>query len=312
MRVTHMDSKKSWNRVPGVLAALALALAVQSCGKDDDNSGSPSSPGAGVNTPLLWTSTAVGGTGANTTQDPNGDTPLLWVDPNTYPNYIPTGIGGIIRYSDVRTYGGPNMYADLTSPYNVHPLRTTTTSNTIVVPEDTLAGRINAYRQTTLGNINVGGGGGFGGGGVIGGNSGILLPMHSTAREASRAHCHHYANLIPFVPLPALNEEGDLYGNITNVYPANNPGTPAMATYDRGRLGKNGIRIGQASPFNWTDTVFSGSQWNSSDAVYSEMIANYYIYVIDVWTAIAVGHWIGGTEAYYWEVNFLFNPDPAY
>jgi hypothetical protein len=340
-----MGMKRTWERAAKGLALLALAAVVPAC-SDDDNSGSPSTSGAGADTPLNWNA-SYGSTGDTSTTTATGDTPLLWTDPNAYPDYVPVTIGSIIRFTDERTYTSSNTYLRPDRPFAYHPLETSTTTQSILIAEDNLSGQINSLRSASYG---VGGGaGGIGGGIVIGNTNGIFLPMHGTARDVNRAHCHHYSGYHPTSPFPWQNEMGDWFGTndqttITHFYPPGienywweafpaglggtgpAPGTvtldypqgvPTMPTWQGGRLGRSAVYLGRNSPWSWSDHLFVGTNYDSYTDVYNELLAdpNHYYWINAApgwWTHIAVGRWVGGPQTYYWEVSFLWNPDPAY
>ncbi len=310
-----MKTPQFLNRALRVLAALAVAFAIPAC-SDEDNTGSPSSPGAGANTPLVWNSSSnTGGTGDTSSTSASGDTPLIWSDA-TYadPNYVPIGIGGAVRFTDIRTYSKPTNYSGLDSGFANHPLRTTTASSSIYIPENYLASLINGHRQTLFGAAGAGGGGAGGGGIPIGNTAGIQLPMHTAGQEVCRAHCHHYAGYLPGVTLPVMNEEGDMLGNTPTPVLLFPMGVPNMATAARGRLGKNGINI---NVNGYADINISGPQWSTPEIVFDEFLNNPILRqqmsaVPGTWSHMAIGHWIGGSQAYYWEVAFLLNPNPAY
>lgn len=84
----NMGSPNVWSK--SAAAAVLLTIAgFMGCGDDDSSAGGGGGGGFGVVTPLNWVSTAAPTAG---TAGANGDTPLLWVDPNLGPSN--TGGGG--------------------------------------------------------------------------------------------------------------------------------------------------------------------------------------------------------------------------
>jgi len=288
------------------LAALVAAVVIPACG-------STGSPGGANPNGILWNSQAVPGGGT-----PGASTPG-WIDPNL--GVVgPIGIQNIIVSTDDATYDGffPNgqglsgLGPVQTSSIQYiaglfHPLSTDTGSITITSREDTLEGDINAYRQKKLGNI---GGGGLGGGIVVGTTSGIILAGHFEATKSARAHCKHFAKF--HGGFLEENPEGDLTGTTVPGTPAYVPGTPQLEPLitppvaEQGRLGKLDVEA------NAGDSILvSGGAYGEADPVITFLILNYPTDLLNTWTNIAVGHWRGGPNIYYWQIIFLSDPNPA-
>jgi len=309
-RVNPMSTKRIWAWT-GRLLALLAAVIIPACG----NTGSPG--GANPNG-ILWNSQ---GTGAPTGGAPGGTS--LWVDPNSGLGASTIGISNIITSADDATYdayyasGGTGLNGSkITYIFgNLHPLSTDTGSNAITSRENTLQGQINGYRQQQLGNVGAGGGGGGLGGGVAVGNTvGIILAGHFKGTKSARAHCKYWAlgfGTGPFAPGP--NTEGDnmqttLVGSAADTF-----GTPAPGNPDgkMGRLGKIGV-VAYVPSFAVADMCLSGAQYGEANAVFSQLLITYPGALAAMGpTNFAVGHWRGGTAAYYWDILFLLNPVPA-
>jgi len=301
-----MSSRRAWVWT-GRLAALVAAAVIPACG----HTGSPG--GANPNG-ILWNSQAVPGGGAAGTATPG------WIDPNlgvvgpigiqniitstddgTYDGYFPNGSGlsglGPVQASKITYIGGL-----------FHPLSTDTGSISITSRESTLEGDINAYRQKKLGNI---GGGGLGGGIVVGTTSGIILAGHFKGTKCARAHCKHYAKFHGGFPA-GQNVEGDLTFTTTMGFPAFTPGTPqlepliAPPVAEQGRLGKLDVLVNAG-----VGVVVSGGGYGEADGVITYLILNFPTVLLDLWTNIAVGHWRGGPNIYYWNIIFMSDPNPA-
>ena len=178
--------------------------------------------------------------------------------------------------------------------------------------ENTLSGLINGYRQQQLGNVGAGGGG-VGGGVAVGNTTGIILAGHFKGTKSARAHCKYFAlaymGNANFAPGP--NAEGDDMQTTTGQ--ANPFGTPAPGNPDgdKGRLGKIGVKAYVPS-FAVANICIAGAQYGEANAVFSQLLIQYPGAIAATGpTNFAVGHWRGGRQAYYWDIIFLLNPQPA-
>lgn len=333
-----MSSKRAWVWT-GRLAALVAAVVVPACGGSNGTGGQASANG------ILWNSPGTG----TPVQPGNGNGGGLWVDPNsglgasqigiqnivtstddaTYQTWTPTGVTGIINTGQVH-------YIIASQGPAQHPLSTDTGSFSITSRESQLEGSINGYRQQQLGNV---GGGGINGGIAVGNVSGIILAGHFIGTKMARAHCKHYA-LNHGNPFPAqANFEGDLMlstnvpGNIYQDFQAvNSVGDcfglgsnhtavpPDLKNPDGnlGRLGKLGvIAYDPNSKFTGnvvTDDsiVYTGPTYGEPGAVFARLLVDFPFEIGALgWTNMAVGHWRGGLNGYYWNIIFLLNPTPA-
>jgi hypothetical protein len=290
------------------LAALVAAVVIPACG-------STGSPG-GVNpNGIMWIS-------QGTSNPPQGGMATqTWVNPNL--GVVgPIGISNIIVSTDDATYDGFFPSGDGLSGISgattaekiqyiaalFHPLSTDTGSTSITSRESTLEGEINAYRQTKLGNI---GGGGLGGGIVVGTTSGIILAGHFEATKSARAHCKHYALFHGGFP-PGQNFEGDDLMVTAPGTPAYTPGVPQLEPLitppvaELGRLGKLDVIANGGQ-----DIVVSGGTYDEADPVETYLVTNVPNVLLATWTNLAVGHWRGGPNLYYWNIIFLSDPTPA-
>jgi hypothetical protein len=249
----------------------------------------------------------------------------LWVDPNSGLGGGQIGITAIIQSTDEVTYAKYNISSQ-PPPFNQfisyifaleHPLSTDTSSSALTQRESELQGLINGYRQT-----NLGGGLGFLNGGIVppgGGVTNSILPGHFTATKCCRAHCKHYAYFhagpLPgetpgSAPTPAANAEGDLLLMTNPGTPADTFGLPPPGNPNgkMGRLGKIGVTAGGT----WAEYSYSGVQWSEAIDVFNQMLRDDSATLLGTnWTHFAVGHWRGGTRAFYWNIVFLMNPTPA-
>jgi hypothetical protein len=328
-----MSTKRAWVWT-GRLVALVAAVVIPACGQNGGN---------GMNNPggILWNTQSTGAP----VQGGNGSGGSLWVDPNSGLGASPIGIQNIVTSVDDGTYGDWNPsgtggvqgtsgiihYVYAKYPEAQHQLSTDTGSSSITSRESTLEGRLNGYRQTTLGGV---GAGGLNGGIAVGNVTGIILPSHFIGTKMARAHCKHYAqnHQIPFDG--GQNPEGDsMLSTIqtTQNWPVTDPaqhgcayGIGSTATFQinpngaLGRLGKLGVTAFNANkgfPGNvlTNDSIgLAGMNLGEPDGAYNLLIQNYPFEIGALgWSNMAVGHWRGGFDGFYWNVIFLYNPIPA-
>jgi hypothetical protein len=57
---------------------------------------------------------------------------------------------------------------------------------------------------------------------------------------------------------------------------------------------------------------YSGIRFPEAQDVFNQILIDAPAMLLADWTHLAVGHWRGGTESFYWNVIFLTNPNPAY
>ncbi|HZE96292.1 MAG TPA: hypothetical protein VE981_04660 [Planctomycetota bacterium] len=296
-----MSSKRAWVWT-GRLTALLAAVIIPACGQTG-------SPGGANPNGIIWNSQGTTGAGQGGTGGPGGG---LWVDPNSGLGATPIGISNIISSADDATYdayfpGGLGGLSASRITYiqgNLHPLSTDTGSTAITTPENGLQQQINAYRNTTLGNVNVGNGGG---GLAVGNTQGIILGGHLKGTKSARAHCKHFALGHPQLAFVATaNPEGDALRGGNAIL-----GTPPNPDGDKGRLGK--INVTSLPPSAMPDAlVVSGTAYGDYGAAFTFLVTNYRPTLTAMgWSSFAVGHWRGGPKAYYWHVFFLTSPTPA-
>jgi len=293
----------------GRLAALLAAVIIPACGSTGGI------PGANPNG-ILWNSQVTGTPSGGTVGGGGG----LWVDPNSGLGASTIGISNIIVSTDDATYdayypgGGGGLSANKIQYIfgNLHPLSTDTGSTSITSRENTLSGLINGYRQQQLGNVGAGGGG-VGGGVAVGNTTGIILAGHFKGTKSARAHCKYYALAFDAAGNFGIgpNKEGDAMQTTTGQ--ANPFGTPAPGNPDgdQGRLGKIGV-VAFVPTFAKADFCVSGAQYGEADAVMSYLLRTSPGALAAMGpTNMAIGHWRGGTAAYWWDVIYLKNPTPA-
>ncbi|HVR82734.1 MAG TPA: hypothetical protein VMU54_00395 [Planctomycetota bacterium] len=291
------------------IAVVVSAVLMPACG-------STGSPGGSNPNGILWNSQG----SSNPPQ--NGQPTPGWIDPNQ--GVVgPIGISNIIVSTDDATYDGffpsggglsgngpANVGKIQYIPGLFHPLSTDTGSVAITSRESLLEGDINAYRQTKLGNI---GGGGLGGGIIVGTTSGIILAGHFEATKSARAHCNHYAKYHGGFP-PGQNFEGDDLLVTAPGTPAFTPGTPQLEpgigppfVAELGRLGKLDVVANAGASI-----AISGAGYDEADPVETFLVTNVPNVLLDMtWTNLAVGHWRGGPDLFYWNIIFLSDPTPA-
>jgi hypothetical protein len=175
---------------------------------------------------------------------------------------------------DDRTYGAPDVYV----ANSTHPLMTRTTSNIVIAAEDQVASRINNYRWLA----------------ITGGNFFInppvpvgtfYLPMSGSLRKNARAHCKHYVGFHNG-PFGLTNPEGDTVS---------------------GRLTKSKITFGAV-----TEVVLAGAAYGDPDDAADILIQNYGpLFASAAYNYIGVGHFMGGTETFYWSVILAASPSPV-
>jgi hypothetical protein len=335
----------------GRLAALTVAIVVPACNNSNPNNGtgSPqgilwlSSTGSGGNTggpaptgTALWVDPNSGLGGGQigiqqiiqSTDDVTYNRYNASTKPPPYTQYITYILG------------------------NEHPLSTDTSSTAITQRESELQGSLNGARSTTLiicGHLPNATGGGGGGGG-LGGIGGVGLtqgsiPGHARGTKSARAHCKHYAYFhtgkLPGGQNPGLPGGADLSGDVApfhfigamrnfegdkllrtdppaSTYPAymdsttilGNAALMANQYANRGRLGKIGVTAAQNG---YCEFSYSGFQYPEADDVFQAMLQDAPdVLIFTNWTNFAVGHWRGGTEAYYWSTMYIIFPNPAY
>jgi len=317
---------------------LGVAILIPACGNPTSR---PATTG------ILWNSQA--GSGVNATGP--GPAILQWRDPNSGLGGGQIGITQLITSQDLVTYDRYNI-STRPPPFNQfityifgweHPLATDTSSAALTQRESELQGLINSFRgqstpiiATGLPNASGGGGGVGGGVGGMGGNigGGAALPSTLKATQCARAHCKHYAYFHPGFPgnRPGGNTFGDIDGppgsyfdaaqpnwegdyllqvvpgSIADVDGSPAPGNPLSRVY--GRLGKIGVT---ANKNGWCEYSISGFTYKEAVDVYHAMLTwDPDILAFVNWTHCSVGHWIGGPDAYYWNIVFLIFPNPAY
>ncbi|HLY07746.1 MAG TPA: hypothetical protein VKW04_00450 [Planctomycetota bacterium] len=324
-----MSSKRAWVWA-GRVVALIAAVVIPACG----TTGGSGLPGANG---IMWNSPATG----QPQQGGSGTGGSLWVNPNSGLGASQIGISNIITSSDDATYEswaptGVSGLNTTTVQYIIasqgsaqHPLSTDTGADAITSRESSLEGQINGYRQQQLGNV---GGGGINGGIAVGNVSGIILTGHFIGTKMARAHCKHYA--LNHGGFPAQeNFEGDamLSTNMGNALqnpplgnafglgsnPAAIPPLLKNPNGNLGRLGKLGV-IAYDPNTKFTGAVvtndsivYSGAIFDEPEVVFSHMLVDFPFEMGALgWTNLAVGHWRGGTNGYYWNIIFLLNPNP--
>jgi len=329
-----MSIKRAWAWT-GRLVALVAAVVIPACGQNG---------GTGVNNAngILWNTQATGapaqgGTGAGGS---------LWVDPNSGLGASPIGIQNIVTSVDDATYGDWNPagvggvmgtsgvvhYVNSKWPEAQHQLSTDTGSSSITGRESTLEGMLNGFRQTSLGGV---GAGGLNGGIAVGNVTGIILPSHFIGTKMARAHCKHYAQNHQITFDGGQNPEGDsMLGTVQTTFnwPVTDPaqkgcafglGTTSATNQVNplgagGRLGKLGVfaynaNKGFAGNVLANDSIgISGMNLSEPDIAYNILITTYPFEIGALgWSNMAVGHWRGGFDGFYWNVIFLYNPVPA-
>jgi len=336
-----MSTKRAWVWT-GRLAALVAAVVIPACGTNG-GTGMNSPNGIFWNTQSTG-APAQGGTGAGGQLwiDPNtglGASPIgiqnivTSVDDAVYGAWNPTAQAGVPSTS------GTVKYIDAKWPESQHQLSTDTGSSTITARESTLEGQLNGYRQQQLGNV---GGGGINGGLVVGNTTGIILPSHFIGTKMARGHCKHYAKNHQTGFSGGTNPEGDAMldtDGITNGNPLNTFNWPVTDLVNHkgcafgigttntndevnpnggtGRLGKLGViafnaNKGFAGNVLLNDSIgLAGMNLGEPAAAYALLITNYPFEIGSVgWTNMAVGHWRGGFQGFYWNIIFLYNPIP--
>ncbi len=305
-RMTSMATKRVWAWT-GRLAALLAAVIIPACG-------STGSAGGANPNGILWNSMATAGGGGTA-----GPSTGLWVDPNSGLGASTIGISNIITSADDATYDAyyPSGGSGLTSTKityqfgNLHPLSTDTGSTAITSRENTLQGQINGYRQQTLGNVGAGGGGGLGGGVAVGNTTGIILGGHFKGTKSARAHCKYYALGFGATFGVGPNTEGDDMQTSANPFSPFGTPAPGNPDGDQGRLGKIGV-VAFIPTFATPNICIAGAAYGEAQAVFSRLLTTYPGAISAMGpTNFAVGHWRGGPEAYYWDIIFLLNPQPA-
>lgn len=309
-RATRMTSSKigTWT---GRIVALLAAVIIPACG-------SSGSPGGSNPNGILWNSQGVAGGGGTP-----GPATLFYIpaSDNTGLGAATIGISNIIVSTDDATYdayypnGGNGLSATkITYQFgNLHPLSTDTGSIPVTSRENTLSGLINGYRQQQLGNVGAGGGGGVGGGVAVGNTTGIILAGHFKGTKSARAHCKYYALGYDAAANFGIgpNAEGDSMQVSANPFSPFGTPAPGNPDGDQGRLGKIGV-VAYVPTFARADFCVSGTQYSEADAVMSYLLRTAPGALAATGpTNMAVGHWRGGTQAFWWDVIYLLNPTPA-
>ena len=305
-RMTSMATKRVWAWT-GRLAALLAAVIIPACG-------STGSPGGANPSGILWNSQ---GTGLPSGGAPTGSS-SLWVDPNSGLGASQIGISNIIVSTDDATYDGffPSGGVGLSTRKvtyvfgNLHPLSTDTGSTSITSRENTLSGLVNGYRQQRLGNVA---GGGQGNNVAVANTTGIILAGHFKGTKSARAHCKYYA--LGFAPVGTFgqgpNTEGDSMQTSANAFSPFGTPAPGNVDGDQGRLGKIGV-IAYVPTFAKADFTISGPTYGEADAVFQYFLRNFPGALAAIGpTNFGIGHWRGGTQAYWWDMLYLMNPTPA-
>jgi hypothetical protein len=108
-------------------------------------------------------------------------------------------------------------------------------------------------------------------------------------------------------PVPA-GSTGNAFGQGSTI---TSPANYKNPDGDKGRLGKIGV-VAYVPTFATADICISGPQYGEANAVFSQLLIQYPAAITAMGpTNFAVGHWRGGTQAYYWDIIFLLNPQPA-
>ena len=73
-------------------------------------------------------------------------------------------------------------------------------------------------------------------------------------------------------------------------------------------------KIGVTAAFNgWCEFAYSGVQYKEALDVFQRMNQDAAsILKLVNWTNVAVGHWRGGTESFYWSTMYIIFPNPAF
>jgi hypothetical protein len=338
-----MRASGRWQSWTGRFAALLVAIVIPAC----NNSGANGSGNSGG---ILWLSntssgTSTGGplpTGSALWVDPNsglggGQIGITQIIQST----------DDVTYNKYNASTRPPPFTQFISYIlgHEHPLSTDTQSTAITQRESELSGMLNGARSGTLiicvhlPNATGGGGGGGGAGGIGGiGLTQGSIPGHARGTKSARAHCKHYAffhtGTLPggrpggwslagrsgaphFTPAEA-NFEGDLLlftdpGVPAYMDPATLQGNAAIQANphsNKGRMGKIGVTAVQNG---YCEFAYSGVAYKEATDVYTAMLQD----APDVlrftnWTNLAVGHWRGGTQAFYWSTMYIIFPNPAY
>jgi hypothetical protein len=335
---------KTWRRV-GRIAAALIAVLVPACGNGGAG-GSGSGDGILWNS-QSGSFLGNGGpvpTGSALWVDPNsglGGGPLGVTQP-----VVSIDVASYARFNIANRPPPYNQFVSYILGHE-HPLATDTSSSPITIPESRLLGLINGVRggdnavnplnpvlpqsgSTVLSSFQKGTLAArahckhyayFHPGPMPGEsyNTHPPLPANNFVPQAPWI----FSGLVPTTQpaprytLPPTNFEGDHVIWTAKGSPADMTNVPGMITSNtagvnplnplanHGRLGKIGVRtdpvVGEFS--------YSGPEFEKPESVFEQMmIDDPSLIRLPIWTHVVVGHWRGGTRAFYWNILFLKNP----